>query len=99
MCGGFARYQPGGSLPAHFHDFDESICIVAGKAVCLVEGNSCLLNGCATANVPRATVPYFVKDSSSTMVMIWLYAGPLPERIVVDKSCGTTCREAWSNDQ
>ncbi len=99
MSGGFARFQPGGRLPAHFHDFDESICIVAGEAACLVEGSSYLLNGCATAMVPRGRVHYFVNNSSSTMDMIWVYAGPLPERIVVDESCGTTCRKAWSHDQ
>jgi len=99
MSGGFARFQPGGRLPAHFHDFDESICIVAGEATCLVEGNSSLLSSCATAMVPRGRVHYFVNNSSSTMDMIWVYAGPLPERIVVDEACGTKSRGVWSHDQ
>lgn len=87
MSGGFARFQPGGRLPAHVHDFDESICITAGTAACLVEGHRRLLDGCATAMVPRGRAHFFRNDSSAEMDMIWVYAGPLPERIVVAESC------------
>lgn len=99
MSGGFARFQPGGRLPAHLHDFDESICITAGKANCLVEGRRYSLSGCATAMVPRGRVHYFVNNSSTTMDMIWVYAGPMPERIVVDEACGTEIQDSRSNDQ
>ncbi len=98
MSGGFARFQPGGRLPAHFHDFDESICITRGEAHCLVEGRQFSLSGCTTAMVPRGRVHYFVNHSSSTMDMIWVYAGPMPERIIVNESWGTKNREAWTND-
>ncbi|MGV2338684.1 MAG UNVERIFIED_CONTAM: cupin domain-containing protein [Planctomycetaceae bacterium] len=87
MSGGFARFQPGGRLPAHVHDFDESICITAGTAACLVEGQRRLLQGCATAMVPRGRAHFFRNDSAAEMDMIWVYAGPLPERIVVAESC------------
>ncbi len=99
MSGGFARFQPGGRLPAHLHDFDESICITDGAATCLVEGRRYSLSDCATAMVPRGRVHYFVNDSSTTMDMIWVYAGPMPERIVVADACGTKSRRAWSDDQ
>ena len=89
MSGGFARFQPGGRLPAHLHDFDESICISDGDASCLVEGRHYSLSHFATAMVPRGRVHYFVNRSSTTMDMIWVYAGPMPERIVVDEACIT----------
>ena len=38
MSGGYGLFQQGGRLPAHLHDFDESICIVEGRATCVVEG-------------------------------------------------------------
>ncbi|MDP6556966.1 MAG: cupin domain-containing protein, partial [Pirellulaceae bacterium] len=79
----------GGRLPAHFHDFDESICITDGDASCLVEGRQYSLSHCATAMVPRGRVHYFVNETSTTMDMIWVYAGPMPERIVVDEACIT----------
>lgn len=98
MSGGFARFQPGGRLPAHLHDFDESICITDGQADCLVEGRSYSLNECATAMVPRGRVHYFVNNSAKTMDMIWVYAGPMPERIVVNDRCGTEGRTDGSDN-
>ena len=67
-------------------------------ATCLIEGRRYSLRDCATAMVPRGRVHYFVNDSSTTMDMIWVYAGPMPERIVVDEACGTEDRSVWSGD-
>jgi 2-keto-3-deoxy-L-rhamnonate aldolase RhmA/quercetin dioxygenase-like cupin family protein len=86
MSGGYGRFQPGGRLPAHLHDFDESICIIDGTATCVVEGREYSLTRCDTAMVPRGRVHYFKNESSTTMDMIWVYAGSLPQRIVVDES-------------
>jgi quercetin dioxygenase-like cupin family protein len=83
MSGGFARFDPGGRLPDHFHEFDESICIVRGTATCWVEGRSYQLRDCATALVPRGRVHYFLNENEAPMEMIWVYAGPLPERIII----------------
>ncbi len=99
MSGGFARFQPGGRLPAHLHDFDESICITDGDATCLVEGRRYSLNGCATAMVPRGRIHYFVNESATTMDMIWVYAGPMPERIVVDEVCAAGHQTGSNKDQ
>ena len=97
MSGGFVRFQPGGRLPAHLHDFDESICIVAGTAVCVVEGQRQQLRDSATAMVPRGRVHYFVNESAAEMQMIWVYAGPLPERIVVHEECAAENGAAWQH--
>lgn len=83
MSGGFARFAPGGRLPDHLHDFDESICIIRGEANCLVDGRQYSLSDGATAMVPRGRVHYFINNSSDQMEMIWVYAGPMPERIVI----------------
>jgi 2-keto-3-deoxy-L-rhamnonate aldolase RhmA/quercetin dioxygenase-like cupin family protein len=95
MSGGFGRFQPGGRLPAHVHDFDESICIIDGTATCLVEGRNYPMSGCATAMVPRGRVHYFENQSDAAMSMIWVYAGPMPERIVVDAKCATEAGNPW----
>ena len=31
MSGGYGLFYPQGRLPAHVHDFDESICIISGR--------------------------------------------------------------------
>jgi len=95
MSGGFGLFQPGGRLPAHFHDFDESICIVQGRATCVVEGRRHELLDYATALEPRGRVHYFINETDQPMAMIWVYAGPLPERIVVSEACCTAEGNPW----
>jgi quercetin dioxygenase-like cupin family protein len=95
MSGGYGLFHPGGRLPAHVHDFDESISIINGEATCIVEGRRYALAGCATAMVPRGRVHYFRNDSITTMAMLWVYAGPMPERIVVDERCATIKGNPW----
>jgi 2-keto-3-deoxy-L-rhamnonate aldolase RhmA/quercetin dioxygenase-like cupin family protein len=96
LCGGYGLFQPGGRLPAHVHDFDESICIIQGEATCVVEGRRYRMANCATALQPRGRVHYFVNESQAPMAMIWIYAGPNPERIVVDERCATTAGNPWA---
>lgn len=83
ICGGYGRFLPGASLPCHIHDFDESITIVKGKAVCLVEGRQYELSGCDTAFIPRGLPHRFINRSDDEMAMIWVYAGSEPDRRIV----------------
>ncbi len=89
MSGGYGIFQPGGRLPCHLHDFDESITIVEGVATCVVEGRNYQLSDCATALAPRGRCHYFVNNSKAPMAMIWVYAGDLPQRLVLDEKCCT----------
>ena len=98
MSGGYGLFQPGGRLPAHFHDFDESICIIEGTAVCIVEGRRYQQSGCNTALQPRGRVHYFINETQKPMAMIWVYAGPTPERVVVDEICATVEGNPWKEN-
>jgi quercetin dioxygenase-like cupin family protein len=95
MSGGYGLFQTGGRLPAHVHDFDESIGIIEGEATCIVEGKRYSLRDNATAMVPRGRVHYFINDRDAPMAMIWVYAGPSPIRILVDESCATEAGNPW----
>jgi 2-keto-3-deoxy-L-rhamnonate aldolase RhmA/quercetin dioxygenase-like cupin family protein len=95
MSGGYGLFQPGGRLPAHFHDFDESICITDGTATCIVEGRRYQMANCSTALEPRGRVHYFINETQKPMAMIWVYAGPVPERVVVDEICATVEGNPW----
>jgi quercetin dioxygenase-like cupin family protein len=86
ICGGYGRFDPGARLPCHRHDFDESITIIEGTAVCMVEGRRYELSGNATALVPRGRCHYFINQSDAPMAMLWVYAGDMPDRIVLDES-------------
>ncbi len=98
MSGGYGLFQPGGRLLAHFHDFDESICIVQGQATCHVEGRKYTLSNGATALQPRGRVHYFSNETQAPMVMIWVYGGPVPERMVVAEHCCTAAGNPWKHE-
>jgi putative monooxygenase len=83
ICGGYGRFDPGASLPCHIHKFDESISIIEGEAVCLVQGNRYRLSGCDTAFVPEGRPHRFLNLSDAPMAMVWVYAGNEPERTLV----------------
>jgi 2-keto-3-deoxy-L-rhamnonate aldolase RhmA/quercetin dioxygenase-like cupin family protein len=95
MSGGYGLFSPRGRLPAHYHDFDESICITEGTATCVVEGRRHQMKDLSTALQPRGRVHYFINESPGMMSMIWVYAGPMPERIVVDEGCATPEGNPW----
>ena len=97
MSGGYGAFQPGGRLPAHFHDFDESICIIDGTATCVVEGRRYQQSNRSTALQPRGRVHYFINETQAPMAMLWVYAGPVPERMIVDESCATTEGNPWKD--
>jgi oxalate decarboxylase/phosphoglucose isomerase-like protein (cupin superfamily) len=78
------------------HDFDESISIISGVATCIVEGRRYSMRDCSTALQPRGRVHYFINESNSTMEMLWVYAGPRPERIIVDERCATVEGNPWN---
>ncbi len=95
MSGGYGLFQHQGRLPAHIHDFDESISIVEGTANCIVEGRRYTLSDNATALQPRGRVHYFINETHEPMAMVWVYAGPMPERLVVDEACATVEGNPW----
>ena len=84
ICGGYGRFAPGSSLPCHFHEYDESITIVEGDALCLVQGMDYRLSGLDTAFVPKHRPHRFLNQSNGTMGMLWVYAGDEPDRVIVD---------------
>ena len=64
MSGGYGLFRPGGRLPRHIHDFDETICIIQGVATCIVEGRRYTMCGYSTALQPRGRCHYFINDTT-----------------------------------
>ncbi len=83
ICGGYGEFEPGASLPCHVHQFDESITIVTGEAVCQVAGRQYKLSDYDTAFVPEGRPHRFLNHSNQVMAMIWVYGGSEPERTLV----------------
>jgi mannose-6-phosphate isomerase-like protein (cupin superfamily) len=85
ICGGYGLFEPGARLPCHRHEFDESITILQGTAMCVVEGQRYELTRNATALVPQGRSHYFINLTLEAMAMICVYAGDRPDRIVMDE--------------
>lgn len=84
MSGGLGVFYKNGRLPAHFHAFDESICIIAGEAVCVTQNNKYTLSSLSTALQPKELPHYFINPFEEEMYMIWVYAGAMPVRTEVE---------------
>ncbi|MDB5309453.1 MAG: hypothetical protein JWO38_3655 [Gemmataceae bacterium] len=84
VCGGYGLFEPGASLPCHYHGFDESITIVTGTAVCQVAGREYVVADCDTVCIPTGRPHRFLNQSERPMAMIWVYAGDEPDRTLVD---------------
>lgn len=93
ICGGYGRFEPGSSLPCHRHDYDESITIVEGTAICEVAGRRYRLSGYDTAFVPQGRPHRFLNESSGMMAMIWVYGGSEPTRTIVSVGHCTDSRQ------
>jgi mannose-6-phosphate isomerase-like protein (cupin superfamily) len=84
VCGGYGIFAPGTSLPCHYHEYDESITIVTGSAICQVAGREYELSGCDTGCIPKHRPHRFLNRSSAPMAMIWVYGGDEPERTLLE---------------
>jgi quercetin dioxygenase-like cupin family protein len=84
VCGGYGIFEPGASLPCHFHGYDESITIVSGVATSQVAGKKYQVSNCDTLCIPKGRPHRFLNRSDQPMAMIWVYAGDEPDRTVVD---------------
>ena len=61
----------------------------------MVEGRRYTLSNRGTAMVPRGRVHYFINETTPPMAMIWVYAGPLPLRVVVAEACAREEGNPW----
>lgn len=86
ICGGYAEFEPGSSLPCHYHQYDESITIVNGTAICEVAGKRYTVSDNDTVLVPKGRPHRFLNESHGLMVMVWVYAGDEPERTLLEPS-------------
>lgn len=86
ICGGYGIFQPGSALPCHTHEYDESITIIQGRAICQVAGARYELSNCDTACVPQGRPHRFINGSPEPMAMIWVYAGDKPDRVILSQS-------------
>ena len=82
---GIATFDPGASLPCHFHNCEESITIIAGKAIVEVGGERIRLKRYDTSHMLSGVPHRFINASKTKkMSILWVYASDDMGRILVD---------------
>jgi putative monooxygenase len=82
---GTATFDPGASLPCHFHNCEESITILEGKAFVEVNGERIPMKPYDTSHMVVGVPHRFINASKSRkMTILWVYASANMGRILVD---------------
>jgi len=84
MLNGFTMFEPGARIGLHFHNCEESVLVVEGEAIAMIDGVEHHLKAGDTTWVP-AEVPHFFRNPSATasMKIFWTYASIAATRTLV----------------
>lgn len=91
ILNGITRIAPGGAVAEHFHNCEESVIVLAGRAIAHVGGASFRLTERCTTLIP-AGVPHFLANPSQSepVLIFWTYASIDATRTIV--ATGRTTR-------
>lgn len=85
LLNGFTLFEPGAAIPLHFHNCEESVLIVEGHAIAVINGVEHRLGlGDTTWLAPN--IPHFFKNASAKdpMRIFWTYASVEANRTLVE---------------
>ncbi|USJ28426.1 cupin domain-containing protein [Ensifer adhaerens] len=85
LINGITRLEPGKQIPLHFHNCEESVLLLEGQAVAVIDGVEYPLEPGDTTWIP-ANLPHFFRNVSQTEVMriFWTYASIEATRTLVE---------------
>lgn len=91
LLNGITRIAPGAAVPEHFHNCEESVIILVGRATAHVDGTTYTLTERCTTLIP-AGVPHFLANPSADepLFIFWTYASIDATRTIV--ATGMTTR-------
>lgn len=95
LSGGFIRLQPGGQSSVYLLDFDASIYVIQGGATCTIEGRKYEIDNGDAIMIPRGRIHRIINESDSPIEILWVYASPRPDRIMMDSPCATRDGNPW----
>jgi len=84
LLNGFTTIPPGGAIPLHYHDCEESVLVVSGRAVVEIDGRKCEAEASDVVWI-EADIPHrFLNPSTDTPLRIfWTYASADASRTLV----------------
>lgn len=93
MLNGITRIAPGAAVPEHFHNCEESVIVLAGRAIGHIDGAAFDMPRHCTTLIP-AGVPHHLANPSADepAIIFWTYASVDATRTIV--ATGKTTRIA-----
>jgi quercetin dioxygenase-like cupin family protein len=84
LLNGITIFDPGAAIGQHFHDCEESVMVLEGDAVAVLDGVEHRLGAGDTTWIPSG-VPHFFRNASADALMriFWTYASVTATRTLV----------------
>jgi putative monooxygenase len=82
---GITAFEGGAQIPLHKHNCEESVMILEGHAIAVLDGVEHALGPLDTTWIP-ADVPHYFKNASATepMRILWIYASVDATRTIIE---------------
>jgi putative monooxygenase len=80
ISSGVTRFEPGASIPLHYHNVEEQVTIIEGDAVAIIDGQRHGLRAYDTTFVPAGVPHHFMNESDTPMAILYIYPAPYVER-------------------
>lgn len=81
---GLTRFPAGASAPVHFHNCDEQVTILEGRAEVEVDGTAAILGPRDTTFIPAGRPHRFLNVGDDDLVILWIYDAPHVTRTFVE---------------
>jgi quercetin dioxygenase-like cupin family protein len=75
LINGFTTIPPGGSIPLHYHNVEESVLVLAGRATVEIGGTREVAQAGDVVWVPAEVPHRFLNEGSEVLKIFWTYAG------------------------
>lgn len=80
ITSGVSHFEPGASVPMHFHNCEEQVTVVQGRATAIIDGEAQPVGTFDTTYVPAGVPHCFRNDGDEPFVMLFVYPSPYVER-------------------
>ena len=84
LINGITMIAPGAAIPEHFHDCEESVIVLEGRAIAVIGGEEHAVGPGDTSWIPP-NLPHFFRNPSETETLriFWTYASITATRTLV----------------
>ncbi|MEJ1975002.1 MAG: cupin domain-containing protein [Acetobacteraceae bacterium] len=83
LINGITMIEPGAAIPLHFHNCEESVIVLEGEAVAVVDGVEHRVGPGDTTWIPAGLPHFFRNETAGLLRIFWTYASAEATRTLV----------------